>query len=83
MNWYLGMVGVLRGRCSGWALTKFPMSKSAPSHKVSSALDTRLLMTGFELDDDGVFDLTTPENDALSAAVGAQLMSRRPPGVGS
>ena len=40
-------------------------------------------MTGFELDDDGVFDLTTPENDALSAAVGAQLISRRPPGVGS
>jgi hypothetical protein len=40
-------------------------------------------MTGFEPDEDGVIDLTTPENDALSAAVGAQLMGRRPPGVGS
>jgi hypothetical protein len=74
------MVRVLRGLGSG-GLTKFSLScKSASSSKV---LDTRLLMTGFAPDEDGVIDLTTPENDALSAAVGAQVMGRRPPGGGS
>ena len=67
------------------ALTKFragpmsgislPLYMSAASSKVLSALDTR---TDFRPDEDGVIDLTTPENDALSGAVGAQLLGHRP-----
>ena len=48
--------------------------KSPSSSKVLSASDERLVTADFHPDDDGVIDLTTVENDALSGAVGAQLM---------
>jgi hypothetical protein len=68
----------------GWGRTKFlagpmsgtsgqgsrPLCKSASSSEVLSALDTFLTT-----DEDGVIDLTIPENDALSGLVGAQLMA--------
>jgi hypothetical protein len=83
---------MIRGLGSGRPLTKFrarSMSgtnnqalKSSSSSKVLSALDARLA-ADFQPDDDGVIDLTTAENDALSGAVGAQLMpDRRPLGAG-
>lgn len=57
-------------------------SKSASSSRVLSAVDACLLAADFQPDGDGVIDLTTAENDALSGAVGAQLMGRRPSGAG-
>ncbi|KAI0275714.1 hypothetical protein BGY98DRAFT_991095 [Russula aff. rugulosa BPL654] len=76
---------------SGRALTKFraePMSgssrqvnlplQSASRPKVLSALDMYLSTTYFRPDEDGVIDLTTDENDALSEVVGAQLMGCHP-----
>lgn len=82
---------MIRGLGSGRPLTKFrarPMSGTnnqafkSSSSKVLSALDARLTVD-FQPDDDGVIDLTTAENDALSGAVGAQLMpDRRPLGAG-
>lgn len=40
-------------------------------------------MTYFRPDEDGVIDLTTDENDALSEVVRAQLMGCHPPGPSS
>lgn len=57
-------------------------SNLASSSKVLSALDACLLPADFLPDGDGVIDLTTAENDALSGAVGAQLMGRRPSRAG-
>jgi hypothetical protein len=81
---------------SGRALTKFraePMSgssrqvnlplQSASRPKVLSALDTYLSTTYFRPDEDGVIDLTTDENDALSEVVGAQLIGCHPSGASS
>ena len=83
---------MIRSLGNGRPLTKFraqsmstnsPGLKSSSSSKVLSALDARLATADFQPDDDGVIDLTTVENDALSRAVGAQLMpmDRHPLGV--
>jgi hypothetical protein len=82
---------------SGRALTKFraepmsgssrqvnlPLRQSASRSKVMSALDAYLSTTYFRPDEDGVIDLTTDENDALSEVVGARLMGCHPSGASS
>jgi hypothetical protein len=82
---------------SGRALTKFragamsgssrqvnlPPRQSASSSKAMSALDTCLSTTYFRPNEDGVIDLTTDENDALSEVVGAWLMGCHPSGASS
>lgn len=82
---------------SGRALNKFraesmsatsrqvnlPHRQSASSSKVLSALDTSLLTTYFRPDEDGIIDLTTDENDAISEVMEVQLMGRRPSGASS
>lgn len=81
---------------SGRALTTFraePMSgssrqvnlppNSASTSKVLSALDASHLTPYFRPDKDGVIDLTTEENDALSEIVGAWLMGCHPSGASS
>jgi hypothetical protein len=55
-----------------------PLRQPASRSKVLSALDTC-----FRPDDDGVIDLTTDENDALSEVVGAQLMGCHSSGASS
>ena len=60
-----------------------PLHQSASRSKVLSALDTCLSTTYFRPDEDGVIDLTTDENDALSEAVGAWLVGCHPEGASS
>jgi hypothetical protein len=60
-----------------------PLRQPASRSKVLSALDTCPSTTYFRPDDDGVIDLTTDENDALSEVVGAQLMGCHPSGASS
>ncbi|KAH9968063.1 ribonuclease H-like domain-containing protein [Russula dissimulans] len=50
-----------------------PLHKSASGSKVLSALDTRLPAIDFQPDEDGIIDLTTPENDALYEVVSTQV----------
>ena len=59
---------------------RLPPRKSASSSRVLAALDTSLPTTPFRLDEDGVIDLTTPENDALSEAATAQFIDHFPSG---
>ena len=82
---------------SGRALTKFraepmsnssrqvnlPLPQSVSRSKVLSALGTCPSTTYFRPDEDGVIDLTTDENDALSEIVGARLMHCHPSGASS
>jgi len=85
--------GISGAALSGRAPTKFraeTMSGSSrqvnlllPNSKVLSALDTSLSTTYFRPDEDGVIDLTTDENDALSEVVGARLMGCHPSGASS
>lgn len=82
--------GISGAALSGRAPTKFraeTMSGSSrqvnlplPKSKVLSALDS---MTYFRPDEDGVIDLTTDENDALSEVVGARLRGCHPSGASS
>jgi len=89
---------LIRGAAlAGRALTKFraepmsgssrqvslPLRQSASRSKVLSALDTCLSMAYFQPDEEGVIDLTTDENDALSEVVGARLMRCHPSGASS
>lgn len=86
--------GVSVGAALSRALTKFraetmsgssrqvnlPLQSTSRS-KLLSALDTVVPTTYFRPDEDGVIDLTTDENDALSEAVGAWLVGRHPSGA--
>ena len=60
-----------------------PLRQSVSRPKILSALDTCLSTTYFRPDEDGIIDLTTDENDALSEVVGARLMYCHPSGASS
>jgi hypothetical protein len=64
---------------SGIARTSLPLQKSASSSKVLCAMDSCFPTPDFRPDEDGIIDLTTPENDVLYRA---QLSGRRSSSTG-
>jgi len=66
---------------SGTSNQAIPLPKSTNS-KVLSAMDSCLPTIDFRPDEDGIIDLTTPENDALYDVVKAQLVGHCPSGAG-
>ena len=58
------------------------LQMSASSSKVLAAMDSCFSTPDFRPDEDGIIDLTTPENDALYDAVRTQPNSRRPSKAG-
>ncbi len=59
-----------------------PKSTSNSESKVLSAMDSCLPTIDFRPDEDGIIDLTTPENDALYDVVKARLVGHCPSGAG-
>ena len=67
---------------SGTSNQAIPLPKSTSNSKVLSAMDSCLPMIDFRRDEDGIIDLTTPENDALYDVVKAKLVGHCPSGAG-
>ena len=64
------------------SLPQTTLRMSASSPKVLSAMDSHFPTLGFRPDEDGIIDLTTPENDVLYDAVRSQPNGRRPSKAG-
>jgi len=64
------------------SLPQTTLRMSTSSSKVLSAMDSHFPTLGFRPDEDGIIDLTTPENDVLYDAVRSQPNGRRPSKAG-
>lgn len=73
----------MSGTCGQGSLPpQTTLQMSASSSKVLSAMDSCFPTLDFRPDEDGIIDLTTPENDTLYDAVRTQLNGRRPSKAG-